>query len=36
MVFTGCFGQLVIWFLVIFDEMKWALIPELDLKAMYH
>ena len=36
MVFTGCFGQLVIWFLVIHDEMKRALIPELDLKAMYH
>ena len=34
--FTGCFGQLLIWFLVILDEMKWVLIPELDLKAMYH
>ena len=36
MVFTGCFGQLVAWFLVILDKLKRALIPELDKKAIYH
>ena len=24
LVFSGCFGQLVIWFMVTLDEMNWA------------
>ena len=33
LVFSGCFGQLVIWFMVILDEMKWAVyVTYLDQK----